>query len=215
MLDPWFRQTLFASLPPGIAPKDRLVALAGGRAALLRAFVGLEDGSYAQYPARVLPADFDPRRRPWYRMATREEALHWTKPISDRAGETLRLEAVVALRSEGKLLGVAGCDLRVTSLAKELALDLPGFRRAYLVTEDGKLAVREDLEARLLGAAPDPDEELELPPVEDATLAARVAAGEKGGWFVAPNGTLVVFARLVSPQWTYVAELDAAPYLTR
>ena len=40
-------------------------------------------------------------------------------------------------------------------------------------------------------------------------------AGNLGGVQLGPNGTLVVFARLLSPPWTYVAELDAAPYLSR
>jgi hypothetical protein len=106
-------------------------------------------------------------------------------------------------------LGVAGCDLRVSALAKKLALDLPGFRRAYLVTEDGKIAVSDTLEASMLARVTDPDEALDLPGVEDPTLAARIAGAERGG-YLESGDRLFIFSKLVSPPWTYVVELQKA-----
>src|SRR6185369_13508112 len=132
-------------------------ALVAGRGLLLRCFVGLEDGTFAQYPAREVTAD--PRSRPWYQMAAREPGLHWTRPVVDATKRTLRISAVLGLHSHGALVGVAGGDLRVSSLAKRLALDLPGFRRAYLVSEDGKIAVSDSLEASVLPHVTNPDQE--------------------------------------------------------
>ena len=215
-LDPWLRETLEASLPSdkhADTPEDRAASLVRGDAELFRCFVALEDGSFVQLPARSLPDDFDPRQSSWYRRGVREPELHWTRPVSDLAGHSLRLQSVAGIRSKGKLLGVAGCDLRVAALASTLDLDLPGFRKAYLVTKEGKIAASKDLERRILANAIDTDADLDLPAVDDPKLAIHVAAGDTGGFYEAPGDTLIVYARLLTNPWTYVVELDASRYL--
>ena len=209
----WLRDAMVDSMPVAERTEPTVVqnaALAAGQAMLLRAFVGLEDGSFVQFPAREISSD--PRKRPWYIRAAREPALHWTRPVVDAALKTVRISASLALRSGGKLLGVAGCDLRVSKLAKKFALDLPGFRRAYLVTEQGEIAVSDTLEASVLARVDNPYEEVDLPSVEDQALAKRIAAKDRGG-YVESGDRLHIFARLVSTPWTYVAELDKARYI--
>jgi serine/threonine-protein kinase len=217
-LDRWLRRPLVDGLAKedrSAAPAARDAALADGRSALLRSFVGLEDGTFVQFPAREIARGYDARRRPWYALAKADRSLHWTRPVVAMDGTTVRIQALLGLEAtDGQFLGVAGCDVRVSSLAKHLALDLPGFRRAYLVMEDGKVAVRDDLEALVLANVKSVDEPPELPAVDDATLAARIAAGDPGGYFTAGE-KVFVYAKMVSPPWTYVAELDAAPYLGR
>ena len=201
------------SLPPAereASVADQNAALVAGRSELLRAFVGLEDGTFAQFPAREVTAD--PRKRPWYRMAAQEPGLHWSHPVVDATKRTLRISCVLGLKSRGTFVGVAGCDMRVRSLAKRLALDLPGFRRAYLVSEDGKIAISETLEKTMLPRVASPDDPLDLPGVDDPTLAARIAGPDRGG-YLESGDRLLVFAKLISPPWTYVAELDKASYL--
>jgi hypothetical protein len=171
--------------------------------------VGLEDGTFTQFPAREVTAD--PRSRPWYHMAAREPGLHWSRPVVDATKRTLRISAVLGLRSRGKFVGVAGCDLRITNLARTLRLDLPGFRKAYLVTEDGKVAVSETIAKTILATVKNPDDEVVLPAVDDPELARRIAAKDAGG-YVEAGDRLLVFSRMLSPAWTYVAELDRARY---
>jgi serine/threonine protein kinase len=207
-VEPWLRDAVVDSLPRAERSGSVAIqnaALVAGRGEVLRAFVGLEDGSFVQFPAVEVRAD--PRKRPWYIMASRDPSLHWTRPIVDVAKKTVRISALVGLRAHGAFLGVAGCDLRVSALAKDLALDLPGFRRAYLVAEDGKIAVSDTLEASVLARVTDPDEALDLPGVDDAALAARIAGPERGG-YLDSGDRLLIFAKLVSPPWTYVVELE-------
>ncbi len=180
----------------------------------MRAFVGLEDGTFVQFPARDVKFYIDSRQRPWYRMGAREESLHWTPPVTDLAKLTVRITAVLGMRSHGDFIGVAGADMRVSTLAQKLALDLPGFRRAYLVTEDAKIAVSENLERDMLAVVKDLEKDLPLPSVDVPELAARITRGERGG-YLASGERLLVFARLISPPWTYVAEFERATYLDR
>jgi serine/threonine-protein kinase len=218
-IESWLRRTVESGLPASDRSGDhaaRGAALLQGHGVLLRAFVGLEDGSFVQFPALDIPAGHEARQRPWYRESQRDPSLHWTLPVVDVAGATVRLEAVVALKDEsGRFLGVAGTDLRVTVLAKELRLDLPGFRRAYLTTRDGRITVSETLRDQVLSQKVALDESPTLPKVDDRELTARLALGDQGGYVETADGKLLVFAKMISPPWTYVAELDAAPYLKR
>ena len=209
-LQRWLREAVVDSLPMADragSVESQNAALVAGRSQLLRAFAGLEDGSFVQFPAREVSAD--PRKRPWYRMGSHEPGLHWTRPIVDATKRTLRISALMGLRSNGALLGVAGSDLRVATLAKQLNLTLPGFRRAYLVSEDGKIAISDTLEATVLPRVTNPDETPELPSVEPAALATRLAGPDRGGYLIVGD-RLFVFAKLISPPWTYVAELEKA-----
>ena len=217
-IERWLQRALYAGLPPAerMHPEaDRKTALFEGKGMLLRCFVGLDDGSFVQYPARVVDPKMDPRERPWYRMGLSDPTLRWTRPVVEANRHTVRLQAVVGLTNpQGAFLGVGGCDVRVTSLARELGLALPGFRRAYLVGEDGKILVSEGLEAYVLARTKDVNADVELPDVEDPELRVRILKSEEGGYLLGAGGKLTVFSRLISPAWTYVAELDAAPYLS-
>jgi len=212
-VESWMRTCLMDALPSADKAKteiEQIKALEAGRSTLLRSFVGLEDGTFTQYPAREVTAD--PRTRPWYEMAARDPSLHWTRPVADATKRTVRVSAVLGLRWQGRFIGVAGCDLRVRSLAKALKLDVPGFREAYLATEDGKVAVSEKLEAQVLPQVKNPDDDLQLPAVSNPELAQRIKKSEGGG-YVVDGDRLIVFSRLVSTPWTYVAELEKARYL--
>jgi serine/threonine-protein kinase len=216
-LEPWLRQALVDALPPaarngGIPSQNR--GLREGNSALLRTFVGLEDGTFVQFPARNVATYVDARLRPWYRLGTRDQSLHWIRPVADVSHLTVRITAVLGMHSHGDFIGVAGSDMRISMLAPKLALDLPGFRRAYLVTEDGKIAVSDTLERDMLAKNTGVDEELPLPSIDVPELAQRIAREERGGYLTSGE-RLVVFARLISPPWTYVAELDRATYLER
>jgi hypothetical protein len=125
----------------------------------------------------------------------------------------LRISALVGLRSRGTLLGVAGCDMRVAFLARQLRLDLPGFLRAYLVA-DGKIAMSDTLEASMLSKDASADAELDLPSLDDQTLARRILGKERAG-YVESGERLFVYSKLISPPWTYVAELDRKAYVER
>ncbi|HYQ46622.1 MAG TPA: protein kinase [Polyangiaceae bacterium] len=214
-LDRWLREAVVDALPKADrrgTVAEQNAALIAGRGALLRAFVGLEDGTFAQFPAREVTAD--PRTRPWYKASALDPDLHWIRPVVDATKRTLRISALSGMHAHGAFIGVTGCDLRVSALAERLTLDLPGFLRAYLVTEDGKITASKTLEAAVLANVTDPDQPLDLPSVDDATLAARIAGPERGG-YVESGDRLFVFSKLISPPWTYVVELERARYIEK
>ncbi|HSC86124.1 MAG TPA: protein kinase [Polyangiaceae bacterium] len=221
---PWMRKTLLASIPPSRAPRAgatpeatlaaELTALEAGRAEWLRVGVAFADGAFAFYPAIVLPPDYDMRARPWYRAGASASGLQWGTPVWSPRGRTLRLPVFMPLRNGKELLGVVIADMSADELAQRLLLDEPGFITAYLASPDGMVRVQTGLEAQLLHGVVDHTKPPDFPRVKDAELAKRMAAGVSGGSLEA-GPRLVVFSRMLSPPWYYVAEFERAHYLSR
>jgi hypothetical protein len=213
----WQREALVAGLPPNVVSTEaaQAGALEAGKSPFLRIFLGLPDGAYAQFPARDLPSSYDVRKRQWYRMALASRDLSWHPPIAGPAGKTLRLPAALPIRRGPDVLGAVGLDLLVDDVAEKLLLpDMPGFVDAYLVSELGKVLVRRGLAREVLKPGVDVDADVTLPSLTIAPLAARIAGGEKGG-YVAVGSRLLLFVKMVSPAWYYIAEFERAPYLSQ
>ncbi len=211
---PWMRLSLAAGLPYGERDANdasRANSVSAGHSTLLRSFIGIEaDGSFTQYPGREMPAEYDVRSRPWYREARTSNLRFWSRPALSLEGNTLRVSALEPVRVDDKLVAVVGVDLRVPDIAERLKLNVPGFRRAYLVLPDGRIAIRDDLERMFVGTGISADADLNLPRVDSPALAAAILEHREGG-ILHEGHRLIAYARLVSPAWTYVAEFDAQP----
>ncbi|TYR80751.1 methyl-accepting chemotaxis protein [Priestia megaterium] len=90
--------------------KDFLNASEG----LQTVYVGTEDGKFIAEPAVELPADFDPRKRPWYQQAMEHKGQAViTSPYVDASSGEYVLTVTVSLKDGN---GVLGFDLKVDSL---------------------------------------------------------------------------------------------------
>lgn len=89
---------------------------------LAYAYLGDEQGGYIQYPPELVPAEYDPRKRPWYLAASqatdrtvRTHAYFWQ--VANKAV----ISTVQQLSDpNGKRVGVIGLDLDLTALAEML-----------------------------------------------------------------------------------------------
>jgi methyl-accepting chemotaxis protein len=100
-------------------------------------------GRFDSYPASEnMPADYDPRRRPWYIAAVAARKPVLTEPYMDVSTG----EAVVTIASplflRGKLEGVTGADFTLGTLVQMLRkIDLDGKGYAFLVSRNGTILV--------------------------------------------------------------------------
>ena len=104
----------------------------------------------------------------------------------------------------------AGFRPRLLSLGGGLPVP---YRRRVPTARTILAILRRGLAAQVLKSVSDADVDVPLPAVANAALAKRVAEGSKGG-YVEAAGRLLLFVRLVSPAWYYVAEFERAPYLS-
>ncbi len=104
-------------------------------------YLGGADGSFIMRPDEEMPADYDPRTRPWYTDAQTAGGSALTEPYVDaNTGEL-----IITIATPARPAGVVGGDLSLTTLVNIInSLDFDGIGYAFLVSADGKILVHPD-----------------------------------------------------------------------
>jgi len=80
-------------------------------------YVGLTSGLHTAYPGHGgYPADYDPRRRPWFQSAVAAKAITWSVMIDAVTRQVMGTMAMPVAAPDGTTLGVAGLDIPMGSL---------------------------------------------------------------------------------------------------
>ncbi len=108
-------------------------------------YLGGQDGTFLMRPAEEMPADYDPRARPWYKDAIAAGGSTLTEPYVDAASGELVISIATPAQQSGRDIGVVGGDLGLKALVEIInALDFNGMGYAFLVSGDGKVLVHPD-----------------------------------------------------------------------
>lgn len=108
-------------------------------------YLGGQDGGFLMRPAEEMPADYDPRSRPWYKDAIAAGGSTLTEPYVDAASGELVITIATPAQQSGRNIGVVGGDLGLKVLVEIInALDFDGMGYAFLVSGDGKVLVHPD-----------------------------------------------------------------------
>lgn len=101
-------------------------------------YLGKSDGSFAISPNKTMATGYDPRSRPWYKLAQDQWGTVLTEPYID--SNTNDLVMTIATPVAG--LGVVGGDLNLDEVVKIAnSLDFGGIGYAFLVDKNGKILV--------------------------------------------------------------------------
>lgn len=85
-----------------------------------------------------MPADYDPRSRPWYKDAMTAGGTTLTEPYVDAATN----ELIITIATPAQAVGVVGGDLSLNTLTDIInSLNFDGIGYAFLVSSDGKVLV--------------------------------------------------------------------------
>jgi len=127
---------------------DRVISLLEQKAltsTFSYSYLGSQDGSFTMRPADEMPADYDPRQRPWYKDAVAAGGTTLTEPYIDAATSQLIITIATPAKQGGQALGVVGGDLSLQTLVQIInSLDFGGIGYAFLVSADGKILVHPD-----------------------------------------------------------------------
>ncbi|MBU1489414.1 MAG: methyl-accepting chemotaxis protein, partial [Gammaproteobacteria bacterium] len=101
-------------------------------------YLGSTDGIFTKRPYTDMPADYDPRKRPWYIAANTAAGTTLTEPyFSASTGVQM-----ITIATPAKPAGVVGGDLGLDTLINIInSLDFAGIGYAFLVSADGKILV--------------------------------------------------------------------------
>ena len=114
---------------------------------LIWAYFALREGLLAVYPGHdpaELPAEYDPRKHPWYQNAAGKNGKFWGNPYRDLLGQGLLLTCSMSLFDEtGQLLGVAGIDIALNYVIERLmVIHDPRMVESFLLDREGRILIR-------------------------------------------------------------------------
>lgn len=109
-------------------------------------YFGDISGGYHIWPLdETLPADYDPRTRPWYAAAMVAGQSTLTEPYFDISTNVETITVAAPVYRNKELLGVVGADFSTASLGDVLSqTDIGGLGFAFLVSGDGKILAHPD-----------------------------------------------------------------------
>ncbi|GAA6130623.1 methyl-accepting chemotaxis protein [Halopseudomonas sabulinigri] len=103
-------------------------------------YLGSATGEFTMRPESEMPADYDPRTRPWFKDAKAAGKTILTAPYVDAATGALIMTIATPAGS-----GVVGGDLNLKVISNIInALDFNGLGYAFLVSRDGSILVHPD-----------------------------------------------------------------------
>jgi len=210
---------------PGATPqgaRDDAAWIAERGNPLVWVYVAIERSGlmYMSPGARGWDALYDPRTRPWYRVALGLRGNVWGTPYVDLMGTGRLLSATRSMYlPDGSFLGVAGVDLQFEQVVEQLvaADDLPGFRTAYLVDRQGRVMVESaarDMPV-VIPATEEIDDGIDFGLARRPEVRAAAQRGFSGHLEVdeVDGRRLVSWAEVPSVGWTYVVEADLQAWL--
>jgi signal transduction histidine kinase/DNA-binding response OmpR family regulator len=153
-VDAWLSERLhlvagLASDISAAAPNSDPVALLQSQAYQNRfiwTYFGETSGRYHIWPADdALPADYDPRTRPWYLTALSKGGPALTEPYRDITTNIETITASAPLYRDGALAGVVGADFSTEELNTVLRhTRLGGLGYVFLTSSDGRVLSHPD-----------------------------------------------------------------------
>jgi len=145
------RKLLVESLGQNIAQKNDsdsvkdLVSRPALADTFMFSYFGSASGEMLMFPPDELPADYDPRKRPWYADAVAAGGSTLTEPYTDASTGKLIVTATTPVSSDGKILGVVGGDLDITTLGELVrSVDLGGIGYGFLINNQGTILIHPD-----------------------------------------------------------------------
>lgn len=107
-------------------------------------FVGIEaSGDFILDDVAVnatLPADFDPRTRPWYTLVKQQMVNSFTEPYIDATTQQLLISATAPMKRNGTFIGASGGDILLDEIRDIInSVNFMGLGYAYLMTNEGKI----------------------------------------------------------------------------
>ena len=176
------------------------------------AYLGLKQGAHLGYPGQgSYPEDYDPRKRPWYKLASGLHGARWGEPYVDAKGQGLMLPCSVSVYdAAGDFAGVAGVDLTLRYIIDSL-LSVPGvryIRETYLLDDEGRIVVRSSDRARATKGKGEWAKRLEMETYPFSEVVDRISSRESGYARVEQEDgpRIVGHYRLGALGWYFVAE---------
>lgn len=168
-------------------------------------FFGTPQGDmYRSHPERN-SADYDPRQRPWYKEAQRENKQIITSSYQDAITQSLLVTIAEPIYKNGIFLGVIGADVLIDQLIDDvISLDAGKDTITMLIDSDGtflahpnKSLIKKEVNRYFSDMTPQS--------IQESISLKRIDVAEING-----DTKLVYFAKVPNTNWTFAIEMTQA-----
>jgi methyl-accepting chemotaxis protein len=171
-----------------------------------KVYAGYEDGAVVWSDEWVAPADYDPRKRPWYTQTKSQPKTGLTPPYIASSTGKLTLSFMSPLSSNGSFAGVLSSDIALDEIIKkvlDVKLGTSGY--AFVVDDKGKILIHPNQEYALKKSL----QELS-PDLKD--IAEKFAANPEAltQYNLEGKTHVMSYARIPSTGWYLCATTDKA-----
>jgi serine/threonine protein kinase len=175
------------------------------------AYVGLSDGLYMSYPGKSeYPYEYDPRQRPWYKMALKKRGTNWGNPYIDIGGQGIVLPCAFALYDQyGRFYGVAGLDVTFDYIIKMMTREDKDDKSVickYLLDEKGRIIIKSTQSNKYVSGELF-NKSIDIPYFPDKEVRDKITK-QHLLQIECDNNILISAAPIYSLGWYYVAKID-------
>lgn len=170
--------------------------------------LGWEAGLMVTYPGTTYQPGYDPRLRPWYRVAKGQQGPVWGTPYPDALGQGLLLTCSLPLYdAQQRFVGVGALDLLLDYMARHwLPMQHPAVTAIYLLNQEGQVVSSLRDQKPVLSPLKLAGDTLKLSEFGRADVIKGVQKRSSG--YLSSGQKRYFFARLETLQWTYLLEVD-------
>jgi PAS domain S-box-containing protein len=169
-------------------------------------YIGTQKGILidgAQWPP---PADYDPRKRPWYRRAVKEGRTVSTVPYDDFVTNELVIALVSPLFVDGRFRGVIGADTVLDTLIANLrAVKVGETGYAFIVNGNGTILVHPNPKYPMKVKLQDTDPSLKHVMESFARSPSGTIAYHKG-----KQANILAYTKIADSNWTLCTTIPRA-----
>lgn len=82
--------------------------------------IGTEYGGYTEYPKLNIVENYDPRERPWYKSALKDEGISISEPYVSKITNELTVTISKKIEKDRRILGAVGISINLDSVMKNI-----------------------------------------------------------------------------------------------
>ncbi|ARD55908.1 chemotaxis protein [Bacillus safensis] len=150
------------------------------------AYIGTSDGKMFGFPEFDLGEGYDPSKQGWFKQAAEKpEQVVWTDPYVDEATKKMIVSATKAIVKNGKVIGVAGLDLKLSSIQTYInEQEIPYKGTAFLVDGTGTLLAHPTEQGKNISKVASVKKALDNSGVDDSKELTVLSKIKEADWTV-------------------------------
>lgn len=210
------KKTLFRSAPNSLfysLPEKEMEEKALKKGfPILWLYVGFKTGLFVSYPGKTgYPPQYDPRKRPWYKLGLKGRNCQWGSPYLDINGLGIMLPGALSLYDDkNNFYGVAGMDVTFDFIKKDLMHSKENGSIKYLLDKKGNIIISSNEKNGNIVTDKSGNKTLSLKTFPDKEALDSMLAQKSGILESFSNGknVIFIFASIESLGWIYLEKFD-------